>query len=208
MRELMDDPFYGILEEYDDLVVEYVLLSNEQSYAGYMSHKFAVLFAMLKIIERDIDCELRCDGFRLDMIPWSLDMGKAKAQPIDAASLLHMPEIKRIDCYGNRFYDSDWPTDNDGGQIPYWYAFLEPPHGTGPVKENGKTIRKAYGQEDFEIVNRALFPQGTDELEAYEWTTDWSNYFDDGHEWWGAACWSVYDKKMDRYAVIMASATD
>ena len=60
----------------------------------------------------------------------------------------------------------------------------------------------------FRKVNSALFPEGTDELEVYEWTTDWSNYFDDGHEWWGAACWSVYDKNMNRYVVIMASATD
>ncbi len=32
--------------------------------------------------------------------------------------------------------------------------------------------------------------------------------FDDGHEWWGTACWSVYDKCMNRYTVIMAGATD
>ena len=61
---------------------------------------------------------------------------------------------------------------------------------------------------DFDRVNAALFPNGTNELEVYEWTTDWSDYFDEGHEWWGALCFTVYDKTLDRFAVIMASATD
>ena len=76
------------------------------------------------------------------------------------------------------------------------YAFWESPHTTG------------YGPDEFNEVNSALFPEGTDELEIYEWTTDWSNYFDDGHEWWGTACWSIYDKRMRRYVVAMAEATD
>ena len=76
------------------------------------------------------------------------------------------------------------------------YAFWESPHTTG------------YGPDEFHEVNSALFPEGTDELEIYEWTTDWSNYFDDGHEWWGTACWSIYDKRMRRYVVAMAEATD
>lgn len=57
-------------------------------------------------------------------------------------------------------------------------------------------------------MNAALFPNGTDQLEVYEWTTDWSDYFDEGHEWWGTLCLTVYDKSLDRFVVIMASATD
>ena len=33
-------------------------------------------------------------------------------------------------------------------------------------------------------------------------------YFDDGNEWWGALCYTVYDKNLERFVVIMASATD
>ncbi|MBQ3859774.1 MAG: hypothetical protein II779_04540, partial [Clostridia bacterium] len=87
-------------------------------------------------------------------------------------------------------------------------AFLEPPHGTGPVIEGGRIVRKRYGPEDFAAVNEALFPRGIDRLTAYEWTTDWNGYFDDGREWWGTGCFSVYDPDLDRYAVILASATD
>ncbi|MBR3641039.1 MAG: NAD(P)H-dependent oxidoreductase [Oscillibacter sp.] len=82
------------------------------------------------------------------------------------------------------------------GKLNYRRAFLRPPHGHG------------YNGEDFARVNEALFPNGTDGLEVYEWTTDWSDYFDEGHEWWGALCLTVYDQTLDRFAVILASATD
>jgi len=78
----------------------------------------------------------------------------------------------------------------------YRKAFLDPPYPNG------------YTDADFDRVNAALFPAGTDGLEVFEWTTDWSEYFDEGREWWGTLCLTVYDKKLDRFAVIMASATD
>lgn len=84
----------------------------------------------------------------------------------------------------------------ESGKLNYRKAFLCPPH------QNG------YTDSDFDRVNTALFPNGTEKLEVYEWTTDWSEYFDEGHEWWGTLCLTVYDKTLNRFAVIMASATD
>lgn len=81
-------------------------------------------------------------------------------------------------------------------KLNYRRAFLNPPY------------PNCYKNVDFARVNNALFPDGMEELEVYEWTTDWSEYFDDGHEWWGTLCLTVYDKKLDRFAVILASATD
>lgn len=144
-----------------------------------------VLFAICKVIEHCIDYQLKAEiSFNKDDIdeepfPWSIDMGKAKAERTDPASFLR-------DSSGK-------PREH---RIPYLYALLETPH------------RSGYGNNDFVKINNALFPNGTDSLEVYEWTTDWSNYFDAGHEWWGAACWSVYDRSLNRYAVIMVSATD
>ena len=80
--------------------------------------------------------------------------------------------------------------------LNYRKAFLCPPHGN------------SYTDEDFERVNAVLFPGGPDGLEVYRWMTDWSEYFDEGHEWWGALCLTVYDRSPDRFVVIMASATD
>ena len=86
-----------------------------------------------------------------------------------------------------------------------------------PVSEEGMNYRKAflrppypngYTDADFDKVNQALFPNGTEGLEVFEWTTGWSEYFDEGHEWWGTLCLTVLDKTLDRIVVILASATD
>ena len=81
-------------------------------------------------------------------------------------------------------------------ELNYRRAFLHPPYET------------SYTGADFDRVNAALFPAGTDALEVYKWSDDWSDYFDDGHEWWGALCLTVYDKRLDRFCIILASATD
>ncbi|MCR5687615.1 MAG: hypothetical protein K6G58_06300 [Lachnospiraceae bacterium] len=137
-----------------------------------------------------------CGEVPEEQFSWKTDIEKAQGHQINPAELLHVPKILRTDHIGRRFYDCDLPDPLKGEQIPYWYAFWEPPHTSG------------YGPDDFRKVNAVLFPEGTDELEVFEWTTDWSDYFDDGHEWWGTACWSVYDMRMKRYIVIMAEATD
>ena len=62
--------------------------------------------------------------------------------------------------------------------------------------------------EDFIRINKLLFPKGQEHLEIYDWSVEWSNFFDDGLEWWGAAAISIYDKLLDRYIIIFASATD
>ncbi len=87
------------------------------------------------------------------------------------------------------------PADRNG-VLNYRTAFLYPPHGNH------------YTDKDFDKINAALFPNGTDCLEPFQWSTEWSDYFDDGHEWWGALCLTVYDRKADRFVIIMASATD
>ena len=201
MRELKDDPFYELIGHYKNCVIDYCLIEADAPYRGKRSHKDAVLFAMLRVIERDIDTQLKtelgyCREVRDEQFPWKLDIGKAQARQIDPADLFRVPEIPGKDRVGRWSYACGLPDPLKGEQIPYWYAFWETPHTSG------------YGPDEFRKVNSVLFPAGTDALEVYEWTTDWSNYFDDGHEWWGAACWSVYDGRMNRYAVIMASTTD
>ena len=194
MRELTEDRFYEVLGRYPSCVVDYVLLAGDGPYEGEASHRRAVLSALEKLAERE------------GTDPFDADPSKAKAKRIGVKDLLYCPERPwKNENFGTVTYNS---VASEDGRIPYWYAFLEPPHGTGPVTEGGRIVRKRYGPEDFAAVNEALFPRGTDRLTAYEWTTDWNGYFDDGHEWWGTGCFSVYDPDLDRYAVILASATD
>ena len=181
MYELTSDAFRQVRKRYPGCSLDYCLIKSCKAYRGLKSHEAALDFAMHKIsISED----------------WlTYDLAKAEAQSIDPAEWLN-------NHYGNM--------PNDGGRIPYAYAFLEPPHGNyvATGKKQGKHRYRDANVDDFAAINAALFPEGTDELEVFEWTTDWSNYFEAGHEWWGANCWSVYDRRMNRYVVILASDTD
>ena len=61
MRELLKDPFYEMIGEYDNCVIDYCLMEDDTPYQGYRSHKDAVLFAMLKVIERYIEDEIKSE---------------------------------------------------------------------------------------------------------------------------------------------------
>lgn len=153
-----EDPFYRLIAEYPDLVVDYCMVKDER-YCGYESHRKALKAAYGRLCKE-----------------WEGDPDRAVGKRIAAQEL-----------FSSEYQDK---------KLNYRKAFLYPPH------EN------SYTGKDFVRVNAALFPNGTDELEVYGWSTDWSDYFDEGHEWWGTLCLTVYDKTMNRFAVIMASATD
>lgn len=65
----------------------------------------------------------------------------------------------------------------------YTYAFTDPPYGIRCANDDEKraicsqTMTRLFGDlSDFEIR---------------KWSTDWSNYFDAGKEWWGAFLWTL-----------------
>ena len=210
MQVINNDHFYDFVKQYDTdpehhLVgeVDYYLLSDDQPYAGPDSHKEAlrVVFERLGESSAEKKEEVRKmwgDEIADQLHPWVYDLNKAQPSPLDPQELFYCPNIIDTDYYGNARYDAEWePNDeNFGTTVPYWYAILEPVQG------------RRNKPEDFKKVNEILFPNGTDALDIYEWTTDWSDYFDAGHEWYGACCWSIFDKSMNRYVVMLVSATD
>jgi hypothetical protein len=82
----------------------------------------------------------------------------------------------------------------------YKSAFFHPPHGLG-----GSAIET---QELFAGINRFIFGSDPSRAEIFSWSTDWSNYFDAGHEWWGAFFWTIRVSAPSRFVVIGASTTD
>lgn len=57
-------------------------------------------------------------------------------------------------------------------------------------------------------VNAVVFDSFKDELDILQWSTNWSSYFDAGHEWWGAYWWTIHNKTKNQIIVIAASGTD
>lgn len=68
---------------------------------------------------------------------------------------------------------------------------------------------RIYSGKEFEKINYVLFPECyRKDLEIYQWNNDFSDYFNDGKECFGAAMWSIYDKNMCRFVIIGASVID
>lgn len=60
----------------------------------------------------------------------------------------------------------------------------------------------------FDGINSYVLGPDPAGCEIFSWSTDWSNYFDAGKEWWGAFYWTVRPAGSDSLVVIGASATD
>tara|TARA_B100001063_G_scaffold246993_1_gene289188 strand:+ start:6360 stop:7022 length:663 start_codon:yes stop_codon:yes gene_type:complete len=85
--------------------------------------------------------------------------------------------------------------------IGFAQAFLNPVHGfrvSNSIYETGK-----YFIDFCEFLFSDL-----NEIEIFKWSTDCSNYFDDGKEFWGTLFCTVYNPKKDYYIGITASDTD
>ena len=210
MQRIDNDSFYEFIKQYDPnseyhLVgeVDYHLLNDDKPYEGMTSHREALRIVFDWLVKQDIENKENArtmfgDDYADRLRPLVYDIDKAQPSPLDPQVFFYCPNIVKTDYYGNVFYDAEWePNDeNFGTTVPYWYAILEPVQG------------RRNTPEDFKKVNEVLFPNGTDTLDIYEWTTDWSDYFDAGHEWYGSCCWSAYDKTRSRYVVMLVSATD
>ena len=91
--------------------------------------------------------------------------------------------------------------EEDREKIGFVYAFLDPPYSF----MCGKTI---FEKGNFFLNFCRLLFTDISQIEVYRWSTDSSNYFDKGKEWWGAFFWTVYNPYWDRYIGIIASETD
>jgi hypothetical protein len=210
MHEIKNDGFYELAKQYDSDPeyhfvgeVDYHLLEDDKPYEGLQSHRDALIVVFDRLVENSIEDlkgvrERYGDDKANQLLPLVYDIDKAQPTPLDPDEFFYCPNIIKTDYYGNVYYDAEWkPNDeNCGTTVPYWYALMEPVHG------------RRNKPEDFKKVNGGLFPNGMEVLDIYEWTTDWSDLFDAGHEWYGACCWSIYDKSMNRYVVMLVSATD
>ena len=81
------------------------------------------------------------------------------------------------------------------------YAFFQPPYSFMITKSN---FEKGNFFLDF---CRLLFTD-ISQIEVYKWSTDSSNYFDEGKDWWGSFFWTVYNPCRYWYIGIIASTTD
>lgn len=184
MKEIKDHEAYKQLNnKYEKVDLDYVIMSVDTGYEGVITHKKAIIEAFQVLNSKNMEY------FGADY-KYEIDEDKMKALPSNMGELLQLPDD---DYYNNRTKkDRVFSIPNP---IPYWYAFLEPPHGN------------SYLTKDFTEFNMLLFPDRNN-CEVYRWNDEFSNYFDAGKEWWGTGLWSVYDCITGLMVIIGASLTD
>ncbi len=89
---------------------------------------------------------------------------------------------------------SDFMTDG------YAEAFADPPYGL--------RVENSQATAWFNSINADLLGGLSDALEIRSWSTDWSTWFDDGREWWGAFLWTIRPPDRPWMVAIAASSTD
>ena len=198
MMELTDHPAqkYITALRRGGVVVDYAIFQHDTAGRGLEEHRLAADMAMRHISERweEYVAQTMKDNPKLQYKQFKhyhWDVSLATATPYPAAKLL---EPLTDPYYVNKPKTaSRTVVTTEGGE--YAYAFLEPPYAN-------KFVLK-----DWMHLNALLF-SSPDNLEVYRWTDNWSNYFEDGKEWWGTFFWTVFDRGHGCFVVIAASSTD
>ncbi len=92
---------------------------------------------------------------------------------------------------------------------PYNLKFKRPDEFASPIYIDGENrfyaeIIKRYLAEILHVEQLS----DADFLEIISWSDNWTNYFDDGKEWWGTFCWTIHDMRNNTITLIAASSTD
>jgi hypothetical protein len=134
----------------------------------------------------------------------------------------------------NEFLGPQWPepepwSDSDDARRSYAGAFADTPHGIELLKlleqprpwwrdfvfgrRPNPPLNKDKDEQEFNRLMAAVLESavgaeiGSERVRIWQWPTDWSGYFDAGHEWWGSCCWTLWTQP-DRVLGIVASTTD
>lgn len=197
MVEVTDHPARKYLETLREggVVVEYAVMRNNTGEHGLPEHREAADFAMCCISERQEEHARRTmhkhPHLRYEQFThYRWDAALAAAVPYPSEKFLARPDDP---YYIDKPKVTSRAIDPEDGK--YACAFLEPPYGN------------KFVVKDWERLNSLLF-SSPGNLEIYKWTDNWSNYFDDGKEWWGTFFWTVYDRGHGYFVAVAASSTD
>jgi hypothetical protein len=201
-------------------VVDHVLLDMEElDPAGELLHRMAALTGM-RIVQG------RCERHPTCLFRVTIDQAKPlAAKQVTVAQFLgsYYNLSARLLLLAGRgqgnpneyFWWADngpkgaairnWEIPTDGAELGYAahgyaHAFTDPPYSLAGSRQEVQRL--------FAEFARVFFDDFSPQLVVYSWTTDWSNYFDAGHEWWGSSLWTVFVPSKKRLIWVGASTTD
>jgi hypothetical protein len=176
-------------------VIDYIVLESTADGPVDRLHGLAALAGMAAIGRRweQWAVEKSSPEFpaeRFFRVRW--DEAKLTGQPVTLSTFWGTDDVEPKDLGGRA-----WSIPTVDG---YKTAFFHPPHHLGGPNEERAAL--------FANINRRVLGTAPESAEIFSWSTDWSNYFDAGHEWWGAFFWTVRASDSSRFVAIGASSTD
>jgi hypothetical protein len=176
-------------------VLDYIFL--EQPFAGHPQacHRTAALLGIAEIDRRlamwavrNASSEYPSESFF--RIHW--DETKLAGEPVSFSTFWGTDDVE-----AKSIGDRAWSIPSIDG---YKTAFFHPPYGL-----HGSPSEKA---ELFDGINHYVLGAMPGGAEFFSWSTNWSNYFEAGHEWWGAYYWTIRPAESNAIVVVAASSTD
>jgi hypothetical protein len=191
-----DEGLTSMLESFDAIggALDYVALRASAEVASLTSHRAAVLVGIAEIDRRlgkaaEARASVAIPAERFFRLTW--DESKLSGEPVSFPTFWGTDDVRPRSIGGN-----GWSIPNVDG---YKIAFFHPPY---------KLLCFDEAEELFDRINAIVLGLDPAACEIFSWSTDWSNYFDAGREWWGAFYWTVRPARSDRFYVIGASSTD
>ena len=136
----------------------------------------------------------------------SIITGEPKGKLIDFYSFIGVENIvnnETVCLFGKVF---------DAYMSRFIYALLSPPY---PMILKNTIFPEMEGNKKEYVLNKYLSvilgvktAKDAERLVIYEWSDDWSVFFDEGKEWWGCYFWTVYNPVTKNIIVLGASTTD
>jgi hypothetical protein len=187
----------SLLATYDAAggVLDYVFLGPQDAGSPHAAHRAAALAGMAEIDRR---LEQRAMGHASKEYPIEMffrlrwDVAKLTGESVSFSAFWGNDDVEP-----KPIGDRAWTIPKVDG---YKTAFFHPPYGL-----RGSASDK---EELFAGINSYIFGGDPERTEIFSWSTDWSNYFEAGHEWWGAFFWTIRQVDAQSFVVIGASSTD
>ena len=185
-----------LLSAYDaiDGVLDYVPRTVERE-PSHAEHARSAIAAM-QLIDRNLErwaIERSTPDIPIEMFyRLTIDSDKLDGQIIDFDQFWGTDDVAP-----KPLGDNAWSIPNVDG---YKTAFFHPPYGIRGEQFDNLRL--------FDALNQELFGTPASACIVYNWSTNWSTYFDAGHEWWGSLFWTVYSPNTKLLTCIGASSTD
>ena len=198
MRSGASDPrLDSLLERFDVAggVLDYVFVESNNDTPPHANHRSAALAGIAEIDRRLEQWAIQRASATIPIerffrVRW--DEAKLTGEPVSLSTFWGSDDVEP-----KPIGDQAWSIPTVDG---YKTAFFHPPYGLRGSPDEKVGL--------FAGINEYLLGVNPEGAEIFSWSTDWSNYFEAGREWWGTFYWTIRPVGSQLIAVVGASSTD